>query len=119
MSESEMKGSQIGSDEKFASLLAQLESCGCGPYDPSIHASGQAERAMDCHSVIENLFEFVDHEMPEEVEQLMLDHSLHCDKCSDAVSAELKMREIIKRSCASTAPEALRSKVSALMSKHA
>ncbi|MDY5588366.1 MAG: hypothetical protein SPF30_00145 [Arcanobacterium sp.] len=116
--EAEKRAPEIGSREHFAQLMAQLESCGCGPSGAAARGAENSEALPSaCEPVLENLFELVDHVMPEELEKMMLEHSAHCDHCGPAVSAEIKFREVLKRSCSEHAPEALRVKISQLTAK--
>lgn len=113
-------GSERGADERFAELdkrftelMMQLEACGCGPRRAVLaHGDGDGGISQACQHVVENLFEFLDHEMPERLEELMAEHTRHCDECGSAVEAELRFRRMLKRSCSAQAPEALRIRIS-------
>ncbi|MDD7464635.1 MAG: hypothetical protein PUK59_00075 [Actinomycetaceae bacterium] len=111
---------EVGSREYFEQLMDQLEACGCGPAGAAAVANG--DMSIDdipsaCGPVLDNLFELVDHVMPEELEQMMMEHSEHCDHCGPAVDAEIKFRQVLKRSCSEQAPDALRVKITALAAK--
>lgn len=113
-------GSEHGADERFAeldrrftALMMELEACGCGPRGAVLaHGKGDAGVSPACQHVVENLFEFLDHEMPQRLEELMTEHMQHCDECGSAVEAELRFRSMLKRCCSAQAPEALRIRIS-------
>ncbi|MCI6574408.1 MAG: hypothetical protein PT944_03225 [Actinomycetaceae bacterium] len=110
------------SREYFAQLMEQLEACGCGPAGAAAVANGEAsveDMPSACGPVLDNLFELLDHAMPEELERMMLEHSEHCDHCGPAVDAEIKFRQVLKRSCSEQAPDALRAKIASIAEKFA
>lgn len=78
--------------EHFFQLIAQLAEC-------------------DCASVLENLCELLDHAMPQELERLLLAHTETCEECGAAVHAEVRFREVLRRSCCEQAPQELRMKI--------
>ena len=112
---------EINVDSYFAQLMSQLEACGCGPMMASDDGAALGEQEQlppACGPVLENIAEMLDHVMPDELERLMLEHSAHCDQCGPAVDAEIRLRELVRRSCAEQAPESLRLRVTTLTAKY-
>ncbi|MDD7384582.1 MAG: zf-HC2 domain-containing protein [Actinomycetaceae bacterium] len=72
----------------------------------------QPENRVTCADVASHLFELLDHEMPGDVEERLLSHVRTCPYCSELADAEVHVRNIMKRACASgPAPEGLVSRV--------
>ena len=115
-------GADIDLEQHFAQLLGQLEACGCGPVMPQ---AGDDEDALNaaalppaCGPVLENISELLDHVMPSELERMIMEHSEHCEQCGPAVNAELRLRELVKRSCSAQAPESLRMRVTTITAQY-
>ena len=114
-------GDELDMDQHFAQLMAQLEACGCGPASGTAGA-GTRRSAFDdggplppaCGPVIENIAQMLDHVMPSELERMMREHSENCEQCGPAVDAEMRLRELVRRSCSEHAPESLRVRITTL-----
>lgn len=64
-----------------------------------------------CDEAIDRLFEYLDAELPEPDCLRLAAHLAVCDGCLDAASAEKHVRDLLRRSCAESAPETLRVRV--------
>ncbi|WP_054952504.1 mycothiol system anti-sigma-R factor [Flaviflexus massiliensis] len=71
-----------------------------------------------CEEVRDHLFELLDREMTEEQEGRLRAHAENCPTCTEAAEAEKHMREVIRRSCAESAPDSLRAKVVTDLTRH-
>jgi anti-sigma factor (TIGR02949 family) len=76
---------------------------------------GSRGEPCGCDEAIGRLFEYLDAEMPEPDCVRVAAHLAVCASCHDAASAERHVRELLRRSCQQTAPEALRVRVVAEM----
>lgn len=81
-----------------------------GPSD-SGGSPSHAEVGKDCAELLAQLFEFIDSEISEETCQRFRNHIMECDSCRDAVAAENRLREVLRRSCLEVAPNQLRLRV--------
>ncbi len=74
--------------------------------------AGAGERTpCGCDEAIDRLFEYLDAELPEPDCLRLAAHIAVCDGCLDAAGAERHVRDLIRRSCAESAPETLRVRV--------
>ncbi|EKU95626.1 mycothiol system anti-sigma-R factor [Actinobaculum massiliense] len=64
-----------------------------------------------CSELAENLFEFLDHQIPRELERRLERHIAGCADCQDRAEAEEHVRTILKSSCAQSAPATLRVRI--------
>ncbi|ACZ31506.1 anti-sigma factor [Xylanimonas cellulosilytica DSM 15894] len=65
----------------------------------------------ECEHALVHLYEYLDSEMTPADEQRMRDHLAHCTPCLAELSAEELVKQLVKRSCAERAPEALRLRI--------
>ena len=72
---------------------------------------GAAIGACQCEEALEHLYEFLDSELPERDLARLRAHIDECVTCLDAMGRERDLRVMLKRSCAETAPAALRMRV--------
>ncbi|WP_124055263.1 mycothiol system anti-sigma-R factor [Arcanobacterium ihumii] len=89
-------------DQKIDELVDQLVECSSNP-------------DCGCSDVVESLFELLDHQVPEERAQVLYSHGEECPHCSEQIAAEMKIREIVRRSCCEEAPAELRTRISRLV----
>jgi anti-sigma factor (TIGR02949 family) len=64
-----------------------------------------------CAEVIDHLYEFLDHELPDSDCRRIEQHLDECGPCLREHGLEEAVKALVKRSCAEPAPEALRSRV--------
>ncbi len=86
-------------------LIADIVECSCR-VERSVDSS-----LSDCRHFFERLFEFVDCEMPSIDADEMLLHVEQCAPCLDKIAAEMKIRQLLKRSCCEKAPEELQMRI--------
>lgn len=113
MSSAASDRAQKSFDARFAELVQQLEACGCMPtgnnnVGAAKHSAAESEA---CDAIVDHLFELLDHAMPRQLEQAMMDHASGCSHCRPAIDAELRLREMLKRSCCERAPQEVRMRI--------
>jgi anti-sigma factor (TIGR02949 family) len=64
-----------------------------------------------CDEALDRLEEYLDHETSELDTGRLQAHLSECASCLDEADYERRLRALLKRSCAETAPEALRLRV--------
>lgn len=115
---------KIASDSADGPAAGRAESAGEGAF---AHAGSgtRGEAAADlaglpsaCGEVLDHIFELLDQALPSELERMMREHSAHCEHCGPAVTAEMRLREVIRRSCSEEAPASLRARVTAVTAKY-
>ncbi|MCI7551598.1 MAG: mycothiol system anti-sigma-R factor [Actinomycetaceae bacterium] len=84
--------------------LDELESCACHPGGVHVHND-------NCSSVLDHLFELLDHEISPEEEAKLKAHAADCATCAQQIDAELKVREIVRRGCSQQAPASLHDRI--------
>ncbi|KHL17011.1 mycothiol system anti-sigma-R factor [Mumia flava] len=65
----------------------------------------------DCQQALENLYLFLDHELPERSWDDIHAHIADCAPCLTAFDVERIVKELVARSCREKAPDVLRAKV--------
>ncbi|MBM7825858.1 anti-sigma factor (TIGR02949 family) [Arcanobacterium pluranimalium] len=85
--------------QKIDELVDQLAQC-------------QSDPNCSCGDVVDSLFELLDHEIPVERAEILYTHGQECVNCSEQIAAEMRIREIVRRSCTEEAPSELRMKIS-------
>ncbi|MEA4944119.1 MAG: mycothiol system anti-sigma-R factor [Propionicimonas sp.] len=72
----------------------------------------------ECSHVLEQVYEFHDHELSEAEAEDIRAHLMACEPCLDRYDVEQAMRELIRRSCAAErASESLRMRVKATFTR--
>jgi mycothiol system anti-sigma-R factor len=65
----------------------------------------------DCASVLEHVYEYIDHEMADDDLATVKQHLDECSPCLAEYGLEQAVKALVHRSCCETAPEELRAKV--------
>ncbi|MCF2705969.1 mycothiol system anti-sigma-R factor [Arcanobacterium haemolyticum] len=81
-----------------------------------VESSVRASKACGCSEVTDHIFEFIDSQMPKDQEARLRQHIESCPHCTEIAEAETHVREIVKRSCAESAPASLRVKITSFLS---
>lgn len=74
-------------------------------------------REMNCEEVLEHLFEFLDGELDDATEGDIEHHLKRCRGCFSRAEFERRLKRKLSESAQTEAPESLRSRVRALISK--
>ncbi|QPK94397.1 mycothiol system anti-sigma-R factor [Actinomyces sp. zg-332] len=64
-----------------------------------------------CEELIENLFQYVDNELDEKMDERFQIHIQKCGHCKDYAEAERHVRYILKKKCCDKAPTELKDKI--------
>jgi len=67
----------------------------------------------ECREAVENLFEFLDSELPETDGDRIREHIAACERCLAEYDLEDHLRQLVRRSCSEHAPERLRMRIKA------
>ncbi|MFC5369752.1 mycothiol system anti-sigma-R factor [Arcanobacterium bovis] len=94
-----MTDNQHEHTSKIDELVDQLVDC-------------QSDPNCSCGDVVDSLFELLDHEIPQERAEVLYTHGEECVNCSEQIAAEMRIREIVRRSCSEVAPSELRVRIS-------
>lgn len=65
----------------------------------------------DCASVLEHVYEYIDHEMDDDDCATVKQHLDDCSPCLAEYGLEQAVKSLVHRCCSETAPEELRAKV--------
>ena len=65
----------------------------------------------NCASVLEHVYEYIDHEMADDDLATVQQHLEECTPCLAEYGLEQAVKALVHRSCCETAPEQLRAKV--------
>lgn len=65
----------------------------------------------DCSSVLEHVYEYIDHEMADDDLATVKQHLEDCTPCLAEYGLEQAVKALVHRCCSETAPEDLRAKV--------
>ena len=65
----------------------------------------------DCSSVLEHVYEYIDHEMADDDLETVKQHLEDCTPCLAEYGLEQAVKSLVHRCCSETAPEDLRAKV--------
>ena len=65
----------------------------------------------DCSSVLEHVYEYIDHEMADDDLATVKEHLEDCSPCLAEYGLEQAVKSLVHRCCSETAPEDLRAKV--------
>jgi mycothiol system anti-sigma-R factor len=65
----------------------------------------------DCSSVLEHVYEYIDHEMADDDLETVKQHLEDCSPCLAEYGLEQTVKSLVQRCCSETAPEELRAKV--------
>jgi anti-sigma factor (TIGR02949 family) len=65
----------------------------------------------DCASVLEHVYEYIDHEMADDDLATVKEHLEDCTPCLAEYGLEQAVKALVHRCCSETAPEELRAKV--------
>jgi mycothiol system anti-sigma-R factor len=65
----------------------------------------------DCSSVLEHVYEYIDHEMADDDLATVKQHLEDCTPCLAEYGLEQAVKALVHRCCSETAPEELRAKV--------
>lgn len=65
----------------------------------------------DCASVLEHVYEYIDHEMAADDLATVKQHLDECSPCLAEYGLEQAVKALVQRCCCETAPEELRAKV--------
>ena len=65
----------------------------------------------DCASVLQHVYEYIDHEMADDDLATVKEHLDDCTPCLAEYGLEQAVKSLVHRSCCETAPEELRAKV--------
>jgi mycothiol system anti-sigma-R factor len=65
----------------------------------------------DCASVLDHVYEYIDHEMADDDLATVKQHLEDCTPCLAEYGLEQAVKALVHRSCCETAPEELRAKV--------
>ena len=71
----------------------------------------------DCASVLEHVYEYIDHEMADDDLATVKEHLEDCSPCLAEYGLEQAVKALVHRCCSETAPEELRAKVLAKIRK--
>jgi anti-sigma factor (TIGR02949 family) len=71
----------------------------------------------DCASVLEHVYEYIDHEMADDDLATVKEHLEDCSPCLAEYGLEQAVKALVHRCCSETAPEDLRAKVLAKIRK--
>jgi mycothiol system anti-sigma-R factor len=66
---------------------------------------------VDCSSVLEQVYEYIDQEMADDDIATVKQHLDECSPCLAEYGLEQAVKALVHRSCCETAPEELRAKV--------
>ena len=66
---------------------------------------------IDCASVLEHVYEYIDHEMADDDLATVKEHLEDCSPCLAEYGLEQAVKALVHRCCSETAPEELRAKV--------
>ncbi|HLS48678.1 MAG TPA: mycothiol system anti-sigma-R factor [Actinomycetaceae bacterium] len=79
--------------------------------DASARSPQDAEGSGECDELLAQLYEFIDSEISDEACSRFRGHLADCATCREAVAAENRLREVLRRSCFEVAPTELRMRV--------
>ncbi|MDR6939962.1 mycothiol system anti-sigma-R factor [Arcanobacterium hippocoleae] len=65
----------------------------------------------NCDDLLENIFELLDRELSAAAALRLLAHAKNCPECVEHLSSEQRIRELMRKSVADTAPAALRVRI--------
>jgi mycothiol system anti-sigma-R factor len=65
----------------------------------------------DCSSVLDHVYEYIDHEMADDDLATVKQHLEECTPCLAEYGLEQAVKALVHRSCCETAPDELRAKV--------
>lgn len=69
------------------------------------------ENYAHCERRLEELYTYLDEEVSADEAQVIREHLSDCDPCSAEQKLEVIVRELVRRSCESRAPEELRMRI--------
>ena len=74
--------------------------------------TGEEPRPTDCSEVLDHLYEYLDHEMPDRDSDKMREHIDECSPCLEKYGLEQAVKKLVKRCCGQDeVPADLRAKV--------
>ncbi|MDT0265603.1 mycothiol system anti-sigma-R factor [Streptomyces sp. DSM 44915] len=74
--------------------------------------TGEEPRPTDCSEVLDHLYEYLDHEMPDGDSVKMQEHIDDCSPCLEKYGLEQAVKKLVKRCCGQDeVPADLRAKV--------
>ncbi|MFH5824117.1 mycothiol system anti-sigma-R factor [Georgenia sp. AZ-5] len=76
-----------------------------------LNRNGGKAKECTCDELLENLMEFLDSELDEDLCTRYRQHAAQCPRCREASDAEQHIRQVVRRSCAEKAPSTLRLRV--------
>lgn len=65
----------------------------------------------DCEQALEQLHQFLDHELPSADSDHIRDHLHLCEQCLDTYDLTQQVKDLVHKHCGSAAPDDLRTKV--------
>lgn len=65
----------------------------------------------ECEEALDRLFEYIDHELPDEEIRRIGEHLKTCPPCETEHRINEKIKRLVNRSGADTAPDALRARI--------
>lgn len=72
-----------------------------------------SKRCIDCEELANHIYEYVDETLEGELAERLCEHVKNCDHCASLAAAEAHIRELMRRSCESSAPQSLRDRIHA------